>query len=165
METFEIHITGSDKIHSVGAKLNVKTIAIDLLKPDLSVLRTEHMTSFVQKHDNFYICYDVVEELVAKFKKQKVDIYRVKIECPYIPRYSGVACYIESHFVTKDVKYPVSRNQNKKDMLATVRLYGSPDKYFEEYSEFANKWKKEVVELCLHDTFANEDLDWFELWS
>ena len=92
METFEIHITGSDKIHSACDKLNVKTIAIDLLRPDLSVLRTEHMTSFCAKHDNFYVCHDAVEELVANLRKQKVDIYRVKIECPYIPRYANVSC-------------------------------------------------------------------------
>ena len=34
-----------------------------------------------------------------------------------------------------------------------------------EYSEFAEKWKKEVVELCLHDTYVDEDKDWFALWD
>ena len=40
MKTFEIHITEEESILNSAKELNLKTIVIDLLKPDKSYYRT-----------------------------------------------------------------------------------------------------------------------------
>jgi len=51
------------------------------------------------------------------------------------------------------------RNAKSSKLLATDRTY---DK--KEYQAFIEKWKGEDVEMCLLDTWIEEDKDWFELY-
>jgi hypothetical protein len=159
MEVFEIHITG-DKFILDAAK-PIKTISVDLLKPDGSLLRTEYMTSHVSRHTSYDMCKAYVDDIVDAMKAKGVQIVRVKIECPYYEHYKDQSLYIESHFDGRGSSgYPLSRNQRKLEIMATDREY---DK--EDYESFRIVWLDETVELCLYDTFVEEDKDWFDLYK
>lgn len=160
MEVFEIHITGDESI--LKAAHPIKTIAVDLVRPDLSVLRTEYMTSHVSRHSSYDMCRAYVDDIVAAMKEKGVQIVRVKIECPYYEHYRDQSLYMESHFLATgyDGGYPMSRNKRKADFLATDREYDKA-----QYDEFREWWKNEDVELCLYDTFVEEDKDWFDLYA
>lgn len=161
-ETFEVHITGNQSILQAAKSFRLKTIAIELLKPNYSFLRTEYMTSHVyHQFKCFEDCYKHVEEVVEQLR-DFTDILRVKIECPYYEHYVDQSCYIESHFVAFDATYPMSRNKSKTIILATDRSYNK-----EEYDRFTNpddRRKAEIVELCLYDNHIEEDLDWMSLY-
>lgn len=159
-EVFEIHITGDESILQAAPQLGLKTISIDLLKPDFSVLRAEHMTSCIQHHFDYDSCLKSVLNSVELLKSQGVKVQRVKIECPFYEHYKDQACYIESHFNTEQNYYPISRNRKKSTLLGTVRTY---DK--DEFDPFFSEWKHVTVELCLYDDFVEEDSDWLGLWS
>ncbi len=158
MEYFEIHITGDESIIEKAKSLNLKTITINLLNPDKSVLRTEYMTSIRVKFDNYEICRNYVKDISNELRNMGVNIIREKIETPYYEHYKNQSLYMESHFVNDEMKLPTSRNVRKKDLLATDRTYN-----LNEYDNFKKQYSKEGVELelCLFDTFVEEDLDWF----
>jgi hypothetical protein len=160
MEVFEVHITGDYRIIDVANKINVKNISVDLLKPDGSVLRTEHMTSYVLKCRSFEECKLLVEKTVEHFVEEKVRVLRVKIESPDYVHYRDRSLYMESHFSAENEKYPLSRNRKKTHRLATDREYDRSN-----YDSFRDRWNGEDVELCLHDTWLEEDKDWFDLYA
>lgn len=165
MEVFEVHITGNDRIHDVAKRHNLKTITIDLLKPDRSYLRTEHMTSLIFKYgDNhsYQECYRNVVSLVHNFLSADVPIYRTKIECPFYEHYADQSLYMESHFEAENNNFPMSRNQRKETILATDRTYNQF-----EYNTFRRRHSTEgkELELCLFDNFSDEDKDWFDLYQ
>lgn len=156
MEIFEVHITGDESILNHA---EVKTISIDLLRPDKSILRTEHMTSHVCKFENFNKCKSYVDQVTKKLLDSGTNIVRVKVECPYYKHYVDQSLYIESHFVDNGFKYPSSKNKNKHSILATKREYDHS-----KYEAFTKKSKNEIIELCLYDTNVQEDKDWFDLY-
>jgi hypothetical protein len=163
MEVFEIHITGDETIHKIARKYDHKTIAIDLLRPDLSKIRTEHMTSLVIKYfqeDSYEECKFLVDQIVENYEKDGVQIHRVKIECPFYDHYVSSSLYIESHFESDGIYYPISRNQSKTVLLATDREY---DK--DGYWDFKDKHEDKELELCLYDTSPREDVDWLEMFE
>ena len=157
METFEVHITGSKGINEELDKLGIKNIVIDLLKPNKDVLRTEYMSSFITKHANLIGCQFHVNSILDKLTS---NIIRVKIESPYYEHYKKGSLYLESHFPPFNEEYPISRNAKSNKLLATDRTYNKI-----EYRDFAEKWKHVELEMCLVDTFVNEDMDWFKLYE
>jgi len=158
-EFFEIHITSDKKLHEACCPLGIKTIVVDLLCPDGTVLRTEHMTSYVMKAENYVECKEKVDEIVKNLEKT-CKLIRVKIECPFYKHYQKASLYMESHFRTDSRYFPVSRNQKKTACLSTERTY---DK--NQYEVFAKRYQKEQIELCLYDTNVKEDSDWFGLYA
>lgn len=164
MEVFEVHITGDESIHEVAKRHDYKTIAVDLLRPDKSVIRTEHMTSLIFKYPfenmSFERCKALVYDIVRKFEDAGVKIIRVKIECPFYDHYRKQSLYMESHFITEETTHPLSRNRRKTTLLGTDRTYNR-----NEYVRFKNKYEGKEVELCLHDTFPDEDKDWFDCYQ
>lgn len=62
----------------------MRTIAVDLLRPDLSVLRTEHMTSHVAQFDSYEECLSFVLKIGMAFEKAGSPIIRMKIECLWL---------------------------------------------------------------------------------
>ena len=158
MEVFEIHITGDASI--LEAAKPIKTISVQLLTPKGEIIRTEYMTSLVMKAENYEACKIKVDEIAASLAASGVQISRVKIECPFYKHYADRAIYIESHFVTQDFKFPVSRNARKDSLLATDRTYIRA-----EFESFKERYKGVEVELCLYDTWVDEDLDWFKLYQ
>ena len=159
VEFFEIHITSDEKIHTAAAKLGIKTITVDLYTPEGTVLRSEHMTSFVIDAENYEACKEKVDKIV-KTLEESCTLVRVKIECPFYKHYQKASLYMESHFVTEGNYYPVSRNRKKTASLGTERTYNK-----DNYEKFAKKWQKEQIELCLYDTNVKEDSDWFDLYA
>jgi hypothetical protein len=169
MEVFEIHITGDKKIISAAKELSLKTIVLDLVKPDRSYYRTEYMTSQVHHAENYQQCKDYVDEIVGNLLAQGVDIKRVKIECAYIKKYKDQSIYFEVHYRADNNLAPMSQNHGKDYFLATAREYDK-DKY-------DSLWQKHggiflftppdpfVMELCLYDTNVEEDKDWFDLYE
>jgi hypothetical protein len=159
METFEVHITGDESIIAACEKL--KTIAVDLLRPDLSVIRTEYMTSYEKKAPNYDICKMEVHGIVNWLNQERVKVHRIKIESPVYAHYIDRSWYIESHF-DSDVRlpYPLSRNQKKTSLMGTDRVHG-----IKHYDDFMKKWEGSILEICLYDTFVAEDKDWFEAWG
>ena len=157
METFEIHITGSKGINEQLDRLGIKNIIIDLLKPNYRVLRTEFMSSFISKHTNFEECKKYVDSILANLS---CEIIRVKIESPYYEHYKDQSLYLESHFRPFNLEYPISRNIKSFKDLATDRTYEKS-----QYEAFKKKWKRADVEMCLYDTFVEEDKDWFDLYQ
>jgi len=159
METFEIHITGDESILNNAERLGLRTIVVELLTPDVTVLRNEFMTSHVAKFVNYEACKIWVDDIVLQLKDAGTNIIRVKIESPYYEHYVEQSCYIESHFKTENPdKYPISRNVRKSYYLGTDRVYNQ-----DCYSEFRKKWDE--VELCLYDSDYLEDADWLDLWD
>lgn len=158
-EIFEVHITGDESIIQVAQTLGLKTISIDLLKPDKSRLRTEYMTSQVFRFGSYNECKFYIDCRVKELEKHGVQIIRVKIESPDYPHYRSQSCYMESHFNDRDGTFPMSRNLRKTSVLATSREY---DK--NKYDEFHELYKDVELELCLFDSFVGEDADWFSLY-
>lgn len=154
MEIFEIHITADKSI--LNNELGLKSIAIDLLKPDGTTLRTEYMTSQVARFSNYILCKEYVDDIVRLIP----NVIRVKIECPYYNHYIDQSCYVESHFLSDDFKFPTSRNQRKTELLATDRTYDKS-----EYQMFTEKYKDVIIELCLFDSYHTEDKDWFNYYA
>lgn len=167
-EVFEVHITGDESIIAACEKLGCRTITIDLLKPDKSVLRTEYMTSLivhmapgsVAAMRGYEGCRSFVSKICGELEKLDVKIFRVKIESPYYKHYEDQSLYMESHYVTEDNKHPISRSRHKTTCLATERTYDKLD-----YQAFRQRHKGREVELCLMDTFVTEDKDWFDLYA
>lgn len=160
MRTFEIHITGSFNINDVLDSMGIKNIIVDLLTPEGDVLRSEHMSSFVEKHENYDDCLIRVKNLVNHLKENGVRIYRVKIESPYYDDYVPMSKYIESHFIMKDNKYAMSVNRKSGKIIGTDRTY---DK--NEYNIFKDFWKDADVELCLYDDNVQQDIDWLDMYG
>jgi hypothetical protein len=108
IETFEIHITGDKSILKVAKPL--KTIEVNLLKPDGELLRTEYMTSHLQHiASGFEGCKRYVDDIVEYLHNEGVNIVRVKIESPYYENYVNQSFYIESHFESDYFKLPTSK--------------------------------------------------------
>lgn len=167
MQKFEVHITGQNKsILKELDNLNLKNITIDLLTPDRKKIRTEYMSSFVINCDNYEACLRYVRYIKSKLT---TPVIRVKIECPYYPEYVQQSLYIEAHFTPYEgtidnplfkSKYPISLNKGTNKLMATVREY---DKL--NYREFREKWANMELELCVYDTYVDEDADWFNLYK
>jgi hypothetical protein len=117
------------------------------------------MTSMIFKFDSYQSCKSHVDALVEAFKIAGVNVLRVKIESPYYDHYRKQSLYMESHFEAEDARYPMSRNQRKTTRLATDREY---DQRF--YDLFRAAWASKELELCLYDTWVDEDKDWFDLY-
>ena len=157
---YEIHITGENTIISELNNLGVKNIIVQLLKPDGELLRTEYMSSHVIKRATYAEVLEFIDDLTSKLESK---IIRVKIECPPYKDLFEHSLYIESHFKPKRLWgniYPVSRNSKSGKLMATDREYD-----ISGYDLFLEKWADEDCELCLFDTFKEEDLDWFELYD
>lgn len=167
METFEIHITGDKKIIEAAKQLDVKTIVLDLVKPDKSHFRTEYMTSHAARFKSYNSCKEWVDNVVARLIEAGVEIIRVKIECPYYQQYKNKSLYFEVHY--EGERGPMSRNHGKDYFLCTAREY--------DRSKYDALWQKHggiflltppphwTMELCLYDTNVEEDKDWFDLYE
>lgn len=160
VKIFEIHVTGDESIHEIAKLRSHKTIVIDLLRPDGSVMRTEHMTSIAAKFLTVIGCHLFVSDLVCYLEANGVNIFRVKIESPYYEEYKPIGLYMESHFEAEDFVFPTSKNKNKTTLLATDRQYKQ-----DQYDAFRKQYKGKEVELCLYDTNIVEDADWFDLYK
>lgn len=154
METFEIHITGTEDIIEKAGELQVKSIIVDLLKPDKSILRSEFMTSHIVKFNNYTDCYNYTIDLAHKLG----EIIRIKIESPYYDQYLDKCLYLESHFLSSEMLYPTSKNRIKDKLLATSRVYRK-----DQYTKFISRHNE--IEMCLFDNFVEEDSDWFALYD
>lgn len=159
MKVFEIHITGEYGINDILTEMGIKNIVVELLKPDGDILRTEYMSSFIEKYETFDQCFKRVSELADKLE-ERINVIRVKIESPYYEEYANRSVYMESHFIPKDNQYPVSRNQRTQKLMGTDREYNKNN-----YLSFINKWDGNEIELCLYDSFVREDFDWMELYK
>lgn len=164
MEIFEIHITGDEKIIEVAKKLDVKTIVIDLVKPDRSYFRTEYMTSHTRMSHDYDDCKQWVNDLVKQLTTAGVNIVRVKIECPFYPKYRDRSIYFEVHYDAVSNVYPMSRNKGKDSFLCTAREYDK-DKYDDLAWRHSGVTRDCTMELCLYDTNVEEDKDWFDLYE
>lgn len=163
MEIFEVHITGGESILDAAKSLNVKTISVNLLRPDGSHLRTEHMTSQVYRFPSYQDCKQHVDSLVEQLRTAGVGISRVKIESPCYEHYMEISLYCESHFPATDWSYPVSRNARKTDRLATDRQHKKDAE--PGYYEFRALHAGRDLELCLYDDNPQENLDWLQLYK
>jgi hypothetical protein len=158
MEVFEVHITGDERIHEAAKKYGLKTIAVELLRPDGTVLRTEHMTSQVMRFPSYDECIQKVLDIRDELARWCA-IWRVKVECPVYDHYLDRSLYLESHFETKNNLFPISRNKNKVTWMGTDRTYDHT-----EYETFQTRWHGEILELALYDSNIQEDWDWLDLW-
>ena len=160
MEIFEIHITGDKSILSAATELGLKTITIDLLTPRKEKMRQEFMTSQIEKKENYQQCREYVKQLVESLKAKNVQIIRVKIESPDYAHYRAQSLYMESHFEALDSAFPMSQNVRKSTILATDREYSQA-----KYDDFHERYADKELELCLYDSFVEEDKDWFDLYN
>lgn len=161
---FEVHITGDKKILETAKKLNIKTIVIDLVKPDKSYFRTEYMTSHTCRFNTYGECKNWVDNVVNQLVAAGVHILRVKIECPFYPQYIDQSLYFEVHYDAVNNVYPLSRNQGKDAFLCTAREYDR-GKYDLLRQRHVKQVPEMVMELCLYDTNVEEDKDWFDLYE
>lgn len=173
MELFEIHITGDENIISYSDHLGIKSITIDLLDQNKNPISREYMTSHTVKCKDYIACKNYVFNLLLRRLEDlyydddglyESEIERVKIECPYYSHYSGDSLYMESHWnITNHsdiLKYPISHNINKENILATDRMYNH-----NEYDNFRKKHNYHEIELCLYDNNIHWDKNWFDLWK
>lgn len=157
--SYEIHVTGDKSIIENAKKLGWKTIEIDLIRPDMSVLRREYMTSEVRKYTNIYKAIIDAAILCDDLLKMKTEVYRLKIEAPPLPMFFPFAKYVEAHFKTQNTNYPTSKNSKKDILLATDREYNP-----ERYCTFLEKHVGKELEICVYDNNIKEDQDWLSLW-
>lgn len=165
METFEIHITGSDeKIIDQLNTLGIKSIQVALLSPEGYIFRTEYMSSTVQKFKNVDECIKWVDGLTLMLEARGIKIVRKKIECPYYEHYLGRTLYMESHWKIENLncKFPISENLKSGKLMATDRTYNKD--IFNWFLCEYNVEDKEV-EMCLLDTYISEDFDWFNFYG
>ncbi len=153
MKTFEIHITGEESILKELDTLGIKNITIELLTPTEEVMRTEYMSSFIHYANDYDECICYVNALLLNLKSR---IIRVKVESPPYDEYLGQAMYAESHFEPIDTLYPISRNVRSGKLMATAREYVPKN-----FKDFITKWSGCEVEICLFDSYVEEDYDWF----
>lgn len=161
---FEIHITGSENIHEVCKERELKTIKIELLRKNYSIIRVDHMTSICVNLPNVVDAMIYVGQLEDYLKSNNVDIFRTKVECPLLPEYSEFikySLYVESHFVTNNSLCPVSKNVGGTKFLGTKREYDRRN-YLEFY--FNHLDTNADVELCICDSNVDWDMDWLNLW-
>lgn len=165
---FEIHITGSMNIHEVCKTLGVKTIAVELLKPNGKTLYVEDMTSFIFRGSEIDM-YERVLLLVSDLSRNNVSISRIKVETPYVgcEHLASKSKYMETHFKCGELDgpdeqfvLPTSRNIKKTTFLATDRTYDQSN-----YFEFYQKYKNDELELCIFDSNVEQDREWFELYA
>lgn len=161
---FEIHITGSINIREVCKTLGVKTISVELLKPNGGTLYIEDMTSFIFKGSEIDM-YERVLLLVGDLSRNNVSISRIKVETPYVGCEHLVpkSKYMETHFQCGErsrFTLPTSRNTKKTTFLATDRTYDQSN-----YFEFYKKYKNNELELCIFDSNIEQDREWFELYA
>ena len=172
---FEIHITGDDSIKLACQELGFKTISIDLLRPDLSVIRVEHMVSHVIGIDlgsgsgqwaldtKAKLAIDFVMLLSEKLEAMGVNVVRTKVECPGYANLQHMAKYAECHFefTGAELSAPLARNQSKTKILATSR-----ENNVAYIGRFLDYYRLAIpgceTELCLYDTNVLEDSDWFD---
>ncbi len=159
-EVFEIHITGDESIHEVAATLCLKTIRVELLRPDGTILRTEHMTSHVARFGDWWACEKHVKLIVGCMRQSGVEVYRVKVETPFYPHYESMSKYVESHFVATDWSCPVSRNAKKTTLLGTMREWKH-----EKFASFRDDQKGRDLELCIYDDNPGQDADWMDCYQ
>lgn len=153
---FEIHITGTSRdICDELTHLGIKNIAVELLDPNEKVLRTEYMSSFVHKctygEIHSYVLYQVSKLVSA--------VRRVKIECPPLKELFLVSLYMEAHQKGKSTVLPTSRNVISGKYMTTKREYSK-----RLYEKFIEDNKGSEVELCIFDSWKEEDFDWFETY-
>jgi len=155
---FEIHITGEKGINKELDGLGIKNIIVELLHPNMDLFRVEYMSSFIAEKPGFNECLEDVLKLRDSLKSK---VIRTKIECPiYYQEYESISLYAESHFNFFNTNYPLSRNQRSGRIMGTDREYDKT-----KYSYFTKKWENEELELCLFDSFIEEDADWFKLYT
>jgi hypothetical protein len=164
MTLYEIHITGEPSIIDELSKLNIKNITVELYAPNGIILRKEYMSSFVEKFSTYRECVDFVNTLLQSLTSK---VIRAKIETPYDEKLLPFCYYVETHYpFTGCYDYPVSRNVESEKMMCTERSYmwGSSGS---TVPEAVSKWKSEgkEIEMCLYDSFMDEDSDWFDLYK
>lgn len=156
MIPFEIHITGQENIIPILTENNIKNIIVELLNPKGETHRTEYMSSFIHKsmYSNIhYYVLSIIDDLC-------LEPIRVKIECPPISNLFHMSLYMESHSKGKSNVLPTSRNKLSGKYMTTKREYNKNN-----YNKFIEENKDTEVELCIFDSFKEEDLDWFDLYK
>ena len=86
---FEVHITGEKGINEELDALSIKNIVVELLRPDLSVYRTEYMSSFVIEKWSYEDCKDYSEPILkwgksiveAALKAASIEAYCESVGC------------------------------------------------------------------------------------
>jgi len=161
---FEIHMTGDENIHEMAKKFSHKTIEVDLLDPNMDIMRTEHMTSIRKQYNGYEACLKETLEWAEYYEP-----IRTKIECPPIWIFAEQAIYIECHAPYDPDKNkglrltPISRNAKSRKMLDTDRSYDKT-KWLEFYLLYS-QYKHVEIELCLYDNNMYEDKDWMDLYE
>jgi hypothetical protein len=160
---FEIHITGDESIHSVAAKRQHKTITLQLVRPNYSLIRLDHMTSIIMPATDLSSALAQLKEIEKYYIDNGVDIKRVKMECPLTTAYKDYvrdAVYAECHFEASNSNLPTSRNVKKNTFSATDRCYNH-SLFLEFYFEYLGL----DIELCVLDTNDKWDVDWTTYWG
>lgn len=164
MEKFEIHITGSPEIIPLLKSWDIKTLHAELRNPKNYTIGVEYMSSFVKEFENYEACKNYTDDLVDKLLSEKIEIYRVKIECPYFYKhYREMSVYLECHFSfinLEDIPYcPFVFNVNSLKYVATERVYLKS-----EYDFFIERCldenKNAEIEYCLFDDNIRHDDKW-----
>lgn len=165
MEQFEIHITGSENIMEVLDRMVLKSLHLKLLSPTRVEIADEYMSSFVMHFEDYETCKEWVDEFVFTLEAESVQIYRVKIECPYYyEHYKNQSVYVEAHFDTTSFHLPVSYNVLSKKYTSTTREYLKS-----QYNDFITKWREyrlpAEIEFCLYDDNIRQDSHWLKLYQ
>ncbi len=169
MEKFEIHITGSPEIIPLLKSWDIKTLHAELRDPQNQTIGVEYMSSFTKDFENYEACKKWVDDLVDKLLDEKIEIYRVKIECPYFyEHYKEMSLYLECHFpyfyLVDPPVYPFVFNINSLKYVATDRVYLKS-----EYEKFLENWSFEEIrteiEYCLFDDNIRHDEKWIRAFK
>jgi hypothetical protein len=161
MEIFEIHITGTENIISILKNYNIKSLHAEMRNPKNETVGVEYMSSFTKKFDDYEECKKWVDNFTYTLESEGVEIFRVKIECPYFYKhYRKQSVYLEAHFPKTEFnkQYPFVCNMKSNKYVSTDRVFLDT-----EYDEFIEKWEnneKTEVEYCLFDDNIRHDNLW-----
>ena len=132
-----------------GIVLTICTIMFFVIKSSLNNIK------YISEETKAIIIKESDKENAFSPDKLKAYILELNIKFPHIVYAQAV---IESgHFKSNIFK----TNSNLFGMKeATARTYEKT-----HYEAFKKEWENEDVEMCLVDTFVNEDKDWFDLYQ
>jgi hypothetical protein len=160
MEAYQICITGSENIIEALKSVQQKGISINLVTPEMKSIRTEYISSIISNFETYGECKLWTDSFIDNLSSMDVDIIRVKINAQYKKSDEDKSLYLEVCFPPRNEDLPMLYNSDLALMFAVDRVY---DKSIYDY--FTKKYADYDMEMCLYDSFVENDYDWFSYYE
>ena len=168
MSTYEFHITApKESIMMLNtppypAIQQIPVVAFELLNSKKEVVQIDWMTSYKASFDRDELAIGHIGYLLSHFNR--TNIYRVKIEREFKPKFPCSGIYIETHFdLPDDLPTESFRGFNVSRSLFTGKLAGTKRSYEKPFTDFASENEGKKLEVCILDTNISHDAKWIHV--